>query len=64
MIVCLQLFQETTSPASVKIYPEVDFNISTQRAQLTSEYLAISRELDFLYVSMRHFVYCKYLRTF
>lgn len=48
MIVCLQLFQETTSPASVKIYPEVDFNISTQRAQLTSEYLAISRELDFL----------------
>jgi hypothetical protein len=33
MIVCLQLFQETTSPASVKIYPEVDFNISTQRAQ-------------------------------
>ena len=39
--------------ARVKIYPDVDFLSSTSSAKSDSEYLSISKDSDFLYVSMR-----------
>ena len=49
---CLELFDDIAPFARVKMYPDVDFLSSTSPAKSESEYPSISRDSDFLYVSM------------
>jgi hypothetical protein len=46
-----------TPLTNMKVYTKVDFNISTHLVKLASECLAISRELDLLYVSIMPFFF-------
>jgi len=50
---CLELFHDIAPFARVKIYLDVDFLPSASPAKSDSEYPSISKDYDFLYVSMR-----------
>jgi len=50
---CLELFHDIATFVRVKMYPDVDFLLSTSPAKSESEYPYISKDSDFLYVSMR-----------